>query len=121
MTSDIHCHFFSTPFFEALARQRGLSESVPDLCAELQWDQPGTAWTLADRWVQEMDAHGVLRAALIASVPGDETSVAAAVGRHPERLTGFFMLDPSASDAASRIRRASIRCAIRGCSRPSSR
>src|SRR5688500_1929398 len=102
------------PFFEALSRQRGLNESVTDLCTELQWDQPGTAWTLADRWVQEMDAHGVLRAALMASVPGDETSVAGAVRRHPQRLTGFFMLDPSAPDAAARARRALSELGLRG-------
>ncbi len=114
MTNDVHCHFFSTPFFEALSRQRGLNESVPDLCAELQWDQPGSAWTLADRWVQEMDAHGVLRAALIASIPGDETSVAAAVARHPQRLVGFFMLDPSAPDAAARTSRALGELGLRG-------
>ncbi len=35
-----------------------------------------SADTLADRWVRELDAHGVARAALIASVPSDETSVA---------------------------------------------
>jgi predicted TIM-barrel fold metal-dependent hydrolase len=114
MTSDTHCHFFSTPFFEALSRQRGRSESVADLCTELEWDQPGTAWTLADRWVQEMDAHGVLRAVLIASVPGDETSVAAAVSRHPQRLIGFFMLDPGAPDAAARTARAVGELGLRG-------
>lgn len=106
MTNDIHCHFFSTPFFETLSKQRGLGDSVPDLCTELQWDPPGTAWSLADRWVQELDANGVLRAAMIASVPGDETSVAAAVVRHPQRLVGFFMLDPAAPGAVDRTRRA---------------
>jgi len=114
MTSDIHCHFFSTPLFEALSRQRGLNETVDDLCTELQWDDPGTAWTLADRWVREMDANGVQRAALMASVPGDETSVAAAITRHPQRLVGFFMLDPSAPDAAARATRALGGLGLRG-------
>jgi hypothetical protein len=114
MTNDSHCHFFSTGFFETLSRQRGLNDSVPDLCTELQWDPPGSAWTLADRWIQEMDANGVIRAALIASVPGDETSVGAAVARHPERLVGFFMLDPSAADAVDRTRRAITDLRLRG-------
>ena len=61
---------------------------------------------LADRWVRELDANGVARAALIASVPGDEASVAAAVARHPARFVGFFMLDPSAADAPARTQRA---------------
>jgi predicted TIM-barrel fold metal-dependent hydrolase len=114
MTNDVHCHFFSTPFFEALSRQRGLNDAVPDLCTELQWDQPGTAWTLADRWVQELDAHRVLRAALMASVPGDETSVAAALTRHPQRLVGLFMIDPAPDDAADRARRALGELGLRG-------
>jgi predicted TIM-barrel fold metal-dependent hydrolase len=45
----------------------------------------------------------VARSALIASVPGDEPSVAAAVSRHPGRFVGFFMVDPSAEDAAERV------------------
>jgi uncharacterized protein len=114
MPNDAHCHFFSTGFLETLSRQRGLNDSVPDLCTELQWDPPGPAWTLADRWIQEMDANHVIRTALIASVPGDETSVGAAVARHPERLVGFFMLDPSAADAVDRTRRAVTDLRLRG-------
>src|SRR5688572_24902572 len=51
-----------------------------------------------------MDANGVHRAALIASAPGDEASVAAAVARHPARIVGFFMVDASAADAPARAR-----------------
>jgi uncharacterized protein len=56
----------------------------------------------------------VHRAAIIASVPGDEDSVAAAAARHPGRLVGFFMLDPLAADAASRARRALEDLRLRG-------
>jgi predicted TIM-barrel fold metal-dependent hydrolase len=114
MTNDVHCHFLSTGFLEAIARQRGLNDTPAELCAELQWEDPGTAWSLADRWVQEMDAKGVLRAALIASVPGDETSVAAAVARHPQRFVGFFMLNPAPDDALERTRRALGELKLRG-------
>lgn len=106
MLADAHCHFFSTAFFTGLARQRTAATSVQDLCRELAWDDPGTPATLADRWVKELDAHNVRRAALIASVPGDEASVAIAVARHPSRVVGFFMLDPSSADAPERTRRA---------------
>lgn len=106
MIHDVHCHFFSTEFFNALARQRDGDDSGLLLAVELGWDDPGSAWTLADRWVRELDRHGVGRAALIASVPGDETSVAAAVSRHPARFVGFFMLDPSQPEGAGRARRA---------------
>lgn len=104
--SDAHCHFFSAGFFGALARQRGGGADAASLCRELQWDAPGTPEALADRWARELDAHGVARSALIASVPGDEASVAAAVARHPWRFIGCFMLDPSAPDAPERARRA---------------
>jgi predicted TIM-barrel fold metal-dependent hydrolase len=48
----------------------------------------------------------VSRAALIASIPGDEESVAAAVRRHPSRFTGFFMFNPVPADASERLSRA---------------
>jgi predicted TIM-barrel fold metal-dependent hydrolase len=85
-----------------------------DLCEELQWDEPGSVYTLADRWVRELDAHGIDRVALIASVPADETSVAAAVAKHPERFVGFFMLDPSSPDPVARTRRAIAELGLRG-------
>jgi predicted TIM-barrel fold metal-dependent hydrolase len=103
MLNDSHCHFFSSQFFTTLSRQRGKGDTVAALCQELQWDDPGTPESLADRWVRELDAHRVARSALIASVPGDEPSVAAAVSRHPGRFVGFFMVDPSAEDAAERV------------------
>jgi hypothetical protein len=56
--------------------------------------------------VQELDRQGVARAALIASVPGDEPSVGRAISRHPSRFVGFFMVDPTAEDAAPRVEHA---------------
>ena len=124
LINDAHCHFFSPQFFAALARQRGLpraesrgrtpAQSPADVCRELQWDDPGTPEALADRWIEELDAHGVARAALIASVPGDEDSIATAVARHPSRIVGFFMVDPSAADAIERVRRGITDLGLRG-------
>ena len=92
MINDAHCHFFSTPFFAPLGGDAAL--------AKLGWDAPGTAEALADHWVAELDRHQVSRAALIASVPGDAASVAAAVSRHRQRFVGFFMVDPTQTGAA---------------------
>jgi predicted TIM-barrel fold metal-dependent hydrolase len=114
MLNDAHCHFFSSPFFSTLSRQRATGDTVQQLCGELQWEDPGEPDALADRWVGELDANGVTRAALIASVPGDEASVAAAIARHPARFVGFFMLDPSAGDAVERTRRAVGELGLRG-------
>ena len=116
MRNDAHIHFFSARFFAALARQRQASNRTAsaDLWRELGWDDPRSDDALADRWVQELDRHGVDRAALIASVPGDEVSVAAAVARHPSRFVGFFMLDASAADTSERAHRALTELGMRG-------
>lgn len=116
MINDIHCHFFSSTFFAGLARQLARPE-LPlssDLCRQLNWDEPGETEMLADRWVQELDAHGVSRAAIIASMPGDEHSVAIAVARHPSRFVGFFMVDPASADAVGRTVRATTELGLRG-------
>jgi len=104
--NDAHCHFFSSQFFGALALQKGTAQTAGEMCRELKWDEPGPADALADRWIAELDSHDVSRAAIIASVPADEASVAEAVAHHPTRFVGFFMLDPSMADAPDRARRA---------------
>jgi predicted TIM-barrel fold metal-dependent hydrolase len=106
--NDAHCHFFSEQFFSTLGRQRppGSEQSSAEVVAALGWAPPGSPEELADRWALELDRHQVARAALIASVPGDEASVARAVARHPSRFVGFFMLDPTSPDAPGRAEKA---------------
>jgi uncharacterized protein len=107
--SDAHCHFFSARFLEILTKdRRDLPEGdhATAVAALLGWQSPGTPEALADRWVAELDRHHVERTALIASIPGDEESVATAVAKHPTRFVGFFMLNPAAADAAERVSRA---------------
>ena len=103
---DVHCHFFSSRFLELLSH--GISDLPQNARAtavshRVGWSDPGTAEDLADRWVSEMDRHRVSRAVLIASIPGDEDSVAAAVRRHPTRFVGFFMFNPVLGDVKSRL------------------
>jgi predicted TIM-barrel fold metal-dependent hydrolase len=92
MINDAHCHFFSTLFFAALGGDAALKK--------LEWDAPGSDEALADRWVAELDKHQVSRAALIASIPGDAPSVAAAVRKHRDRFVGYFMVDATEPTAA---------------------
>ena len=114
---DVHCHFFSSRFLEILAKDR---RDIPPgdhaavVSTLLGWEPPGEPDVLADRWVAELDKHKVSRAALIASVPGDEESVASAIAKHPSRLVGFFMLNPSAADAPERLSRALDDWKLRG-------
>lgn len=107
--NDAHCHFFSHRFFQTLAAQQSVTddaEAAARLTSALGWDAPGAAEALADRWAAELDRNGVSRAALIASVPGDEGSVSSAVARHPDRFIGMFMLDALDPQADRRVEHA---------------
>jgi predicted TIM-barrel fold metal-dependent hydrolase len=116
MINDIHCHFFSSPFLEVLSQAMdGLPESgrAAIVAARLGWSDPGSPEALSRAWVNELDRHHVARAALIASIPGDEDSVAEAVRLHPDRFVGFFMLNPLAADAEERVERALAELGLR--------
>jgi predicted TIM-barrel fold metal-dependent hydrolase len=88
--ADAHVHFFSHRFFEALTAQK------PGLTFEsLHWQMPPeSAEDLANIWAHELDRQGVAHAAIIASVPGDETSVMEAVAAFPERFFAYAMVNP---------------------------
>jgi predicted TIM-barrel fold metal-dependent hydrolase len=103
MLNDAHCHFFSSRFLELLSPESG---GAAEIAFRLQWDPPGTATELGDRWVLELDRHGVNRAALMASIPGDAVSVAEAVAHHPHRFVGFFMHNPLGLDSDAGLERA---------------
>ena len=91
--SDAHTHFFSRRFFEALGSETG--QDAAAVAATLGWELPPEEPTgLARRWVAELDAQGVARAALIASTPGDEASVLAAKAAFPDRFYAYAMVNP---------------------------
>ncbi len=95
---DAHLHFFSRNFFENLAAQAG--KSAAEIAASLGWDLPSPdPRELAARWIAELDRHGVERACLIASVPGDEASVLTAAQANPSRFWAYAMLNPLAEGA----------------------
>ncbi len=108
---DAHAHFFSYPFFmqfvEALRPALAGDDPYAALAQRLGWELPTPDHAaLGKRWVQEMDKHGLDRMVLIASLPGDEESILAAVRAFPQRIIGYFMLDPTKPDAADRTRKA---------------
>src|SRR4051812_21945951 len=96
---DAHVHFFSSPFFAALAAQK----PGVDIPTALGWEAPPD---LAARWVEELDRRGVTKAALIASIPNDEASVLDALTRFPGRFYGYFMCNPTAPGAGERVNQA---------------
>src|SRR6185436_15134819 len=108
--SDAHIHFFSHDFFSSLGAQKRNPASGDDgstveaVTRILGWEAPpADPRELAELWALELDRHGVSRAALIASLPGDEPSVVAAVDRFPDRFHGYFMVNPLAPDALARV------------------
>ncbi len=103
---DAHIHFFSHKFYAALAQQKKAANAealAPLLHFEIPASDPAA---LGERWAAELARFNVERAALIASMPGDEDSVEAAVAAHPGRFYGYFMLDPAQPDALARVKRA---------------
>jgi predicted TIM-barrel fold metal-dependent hydrolase len=103
--SDAHVHFFSHRFLGSLSSQRG--QSVTEAARVLGWEPPPEdPGDLARLWARELDAHAVAKAALIASVPGDEASVAAAVDACPDRFFGYFMFHPLEEKPGERVRAA---------------
>jgi predicted TIM-barrel fold metal-dependent hydrolase len=100
--ADAHVHFFSHWFFASLAEQKGVP--LDGLAPLLNWQLPAEdPRQLADAWVHELDRHGVAKASLIASVPGDGESVIGAVRRHPERFYGYMMVNPAAPAALAQV------------------
>ena len=99
MICDSHVHFFSPGFFAGLGTDR-------QTITNLGWEFPDSTEGLAEQWIAALDTHGVGKAALIASLPGDADSVAKAVALHASRFVGFFMLDPTREDAIAYAQRA---------------
>lgn len=108
--SDAHVHFFSRRFFEALGTQGG--KSAEEMAGAIGWVlPPQDPAELARAWAAELDAQGVARAALIASMPGDEASVETALAACPGRFFGFFMCNPLEDQAVERVQIA-LRCGL---------
>jgi uncharacterized protein len=117
--ADAHVHFFSRRFFESLAGPAGTlagasagtpsgtpagtpaGKSVEDLAGALAWQlPPEDPAGLGHAWAAELDRQGVGQAALIASFPGDEASVAAAARAVPGRFWPYAMVNPLAAASA---------------------
>jgi uncharacterized protein len=105
--ADAHVHFFSHRFFASLAAQSNALKPgliMEAVGAQLGWNMPPEEpERLAAEWVAELDRHGVHSAALIASMPGDESSVTSAARAFPERFHTFAMVNPRASNVETQL------------------
>lgn len=112
--ADAHVHFFSHRFYSMLAAQKGGGATAESVCEELGWPAPPEdPAKLAAWWVKDLDRHQISRACLLASLPGDEESVMAAVRAYPERFAGYFFLNPLTDNAAERAE-AGLKAGLRG-------
>lgn len=97
---DAHVHFFSRRFFDALAEQT--DKTPAEVASFLGWElAPTDPVELGARWTTELEKHGVERAAMIASVPGDEASVRDAAAMWRQRLLAYAMVNPLAQQLPS--------------------
>ncbi|HYN63339.1 MAG TPA: amidohydrolase family protein [Candidatus Limnocylindrales bacterium] len=96
---DAHTHFFSRPFFRALAGMSALKEDPEALIAKaaaqakLQLPDESVA-VHRDRWLAEMDRHGVARIVSFASVPPEAETVAEAARGSGGRLIPYTLVNP---------------------------
>ena len=108
--ADAHVHFFSRKFFSALGSQAG--KTAEQVAETAGWVLPAEdPVELGRAWAAELDGHGVTHAALIASMPGDETSVESAVAKFPDRFFGFYIMNPLEESALERVQIA-LRCGL---------
>ncbi len=104
---DFHSHFFSRPFFEALAAASPQAGSVDEklaraaAAAKIELPPTDVGAHLA-RWTAQWDRHGVEHAVSFASLPAEAPALEQAVKLGNGRLTAFALLDPKADGAAAR-------------------
>ena len=106
---DFHTHFFSRPFFEALAADSPLPGDVDlrleRLAAETGLELPSASLDEhLGRWIGEMDRYGVRQLVSFASVAQEAVAVAQAASSSRGRVIPFAALDPTAPEAAERAR-----------------
>lgn len=106
---DFHSHFFSLPFFKALAGQSDLPGSVEEKISNVagfaKIEVPsGVLDEHLARWLGEMDTYGIAHLVSFASLPEEVDTVSEAAGLADGRLTPFALVNPCADGAGDRTR-----------------
>ncbi len=118
---DAHLHFFSYEFFITLARlvtQRTGEAPEPLLARtaeEAGFELPPTdPIEHLQRWLAEMDRHGVDRAAVFASLPEEAEPLRDACADAEDRLIPLTMVNPVSQNGAAFARQALTEMGFRG-------
>jgi len=116
---DFHTHFFSRPFFDALAAL-STQPGTPDERLARVAESTGIELPSRDlgehlaRWVQCLDAAGVAHMVTFASAPEEIPAVAEAAVRSGGRLSAMAVCNPLAVGSAERVDGLLSRGAYRG-------
>lgn len=116
---DAHTHFFSRPFFEALAgmsaQPGNTDEKLEAAAAKAGLELPGADVAAhTERWLAEMDKHGVERMVSFASLPQEAEAVAAAARQAGGRLLPYTLVNPAVEQAPAFAERALGELGFRG-------
>jgi predicted TIM-barrel fold metal-dependent hydrolase len=109
MLVDFHLHFFSRPFFDALAEQSP-QEGTPEERLQLVAARTGIELPPNDtaehlgRWLAELEKHGVDHAAAFASAPEEIPAVAEACAASGGKLSPFAVVNPKVEGAPQKVR-----------------
>ena len=106
---DAHTHYFSRPFFEALAHQSSqpgtLEERLARVSETTGIELPHTDESIhLQRWISELDRANVHHAVTFASLPQEADAVARAVQAAEGRLTGYALVNPLAPGVVEETR-----------------
>jgi len=105
---DFHTHFFSSVYFRALA---ALSPQEGDVDARLARVSARAGFELpaesvaehTQRWIREMDRHGVEHLCTFASLPEEVPTVCEAAVLAQGRFSAFAIVNPRVEGAATRL------------------
>jgi len=105
---DFHTHFFSSVYFRSLA---ALSPHEGDVDARLAAVSAAAGFELpsesvaehAQRWIREMDRHGVDHLCTFASTPEEIPTVCEAAALSKGRFSAFAIVNPRIEGAATRL------------------
>lgn len=105
---DFHSHFFSRPFFDALAAASPRPGSVEEKLAAVS-ETTGIELPSADlathlaRWVADLDAKGVEHLVTFASLPEEIPAVGQAAAMSAGRITPMALVNPGVEGAPGRV------------------
>lgn len=105
---DAHTHFFSYTWMENFCRlatdKFSPEQGVEELASFLDWEAPPeNPRELGERWIAEQETYGVSKQVLFASKLNEAEYLAAATNAYPQRLIGYFMLDPTQEEARANV------------------